>query len=71
MAKTEKNSIFINDVEYDVESLTDEQKILVNHIADLDRKLGSAKFNIDQLTVGREAFFNMLTQSLQSSEETE
>jgi hypothetical protein len=71
MAKNETNSIFINDVEYDVESLTDEQRILVNHIADLDRKLGSAKFNIDQLTVGREAFFNMLTQSLQSSEETE
>lgn len=71
MAKNEKNSIFVNDVEYDVESLTDQQKMLVNHVSDLDRKISSAQFNIDQLNVGREAFFSMLTQSLETSEETE
>jgi hypothetical protein len=26
--------------------------MLVNHVADLDRKLGSARFNVDQLQVG-------------------
>ncbi len=71
MAKDEKKSIFVNDVEYDVESLTDQQKMLVNHVSDLDRKISSAQFNIDQLNVGREAFFTMLTQSLETSEETE
>ena len=71
MAKDEKKSIFVNDVEYDVESLADQQKMLVNHVSDLDRKISSAQFNIDQLNVGREAFFTMLTQSLETSEETE
>jgi hypothetical protein len=36
----------------------------VNHVADLDRKLGSARFNVDQLQVGRDAFFGMLKQAL-------
>jgi hypothetical protein len=37
---------------------------MISHIADLDRKIGSAKFNLDQLQVGRDAFVNMLTKSL-------
>jgi hypothetical protein len=37
---------------------------LVNHVADLDRKLGSAKFNVDQMQVGRDAFFGFLKNSL-------
>jgi len=42
---------------------------MVNHISDLDRKLSSARFNLDQLGVGREAFVNMLTKSLNTPEE--
>jgi hypothetical protein len=37
----------------------------VNHIQDLDRKLSSSQFNIDQLNVGRNAFMNMLTNSFE------
>jgi hypothetical protein len=37
---------------------------MVNHVHDLDRKLSSAQFNLDQLNVGRGAFMNMLTESL-------
>lgn len=64
MAKNEKNTILIDDVEYDLDSFTDQQKALLNHINDLDRKLGNAQFNIDQLNVGRRAFFDMLVVSL-------
>lgn len=64
MAKDEKNTILIDDVEYDLDSFTDQQKALLNHINDLDRKLGNAQFNIDQLNVGRRAFFDMLVASL-------
>ena len=39
---------------------------MVNHISDLDRKLSSARFNLDQLSVGREAFVNMLARSLET-----
>jgi hypothetical protein len=64
MAQKQTQTITINDKDYTEDQLTNEQKILINHIADLDRKIGSAQFNLDQLQVGRNAFLNMLTASL-------
>ena len=63
---TEKNTmpIFVDDVEYTYEDMTDEQKALVNHIADLDRKIGTTQFNLDQLNVGKNAFVNLLKEAL-------
>ena len=60
--KKEKESqvVVINDVEYKVDDLTEKQVMLVNHVADLDRKLGSSQFNIDQLQGGREHFMKNL-----------
>jgi hypothetical protein len=65
MAEKPKQTITINDVEYSDDQLTDQQKVIINHVADLDRKIRSAQFNLDQLTVGREAFMQMLNASLQ------
>jgi hypothetical protein len=64
MAQKQTQTITINDIEYTEDQLTDEQKTFVNHVADLDRKIGSARFNLDQLQVGRIAFMNMLAASL-------
>jgi hypothetical protein len=65
MGKNEKAPfIVLNDVEYDIESMTDQQKVMINHLADLDKKLGSMQFNMEQLQVGREAFIKMLSESL-------
>jgi hypothetical protein len=63
MANT-KTPITIDDVEYQFEDMTQEQQMLVNHVADLDRKLGSARFNVDQLQVRRclTAVLSLLTQ---------
>ncbi len=61
----------INDTEYNVDDLTQEQVAMVNHVADLDRKINSAQFNIDQLNVGRNAFMTMLTNSLEEIAEAE
>jgi hypothetical protein len=69
MAK-DKKTITINDKEYTEEQLTDDQKVLINHITDLDRKIGSTQFNLDQLQVGRKAFMSLLEASLET-EETE
>ena len=66
MGKNEKTPIVINDKEYVIEDLTQEQQTMVNHVADLDRKLSSARFNIDQLSVGREAFASMLAKSVEA-----
>ena len=72
MAEKKTNTITINKVEYTEDQLHDTQKVMVNHVADLDRKIGSANFNIDQLKMGRMAFMNALTTSLASeTEETE
>ena len=63
-----KTSIQIDGTEYFFEDLTEKQQILVNHVADLDRKIGSARFNLDQLQVGRDAFMGMLKQELEAEE---
>ena len=71
MGKNEKTPIVINDKEYLVEDLTQEQQAMVNHVSDLDRKLSSARFNLDQLSVGRDTFASMLTQSVEAPVEAE
>jgi len=72
MAKKQKEqpqTISINDTEHNVDDLTQEQLAMVNHVADLDRKIASSQFNLDQLNVGRNAFMAMLTESLEVEEE--
>jgi hypothetical protein len=69
MAKNENKTITVNEVEHNIEDLTEQQIAMVNHIADLDKKLGNLVFNMDQLKVGREAFVNMLSQSLDEPKE--
>jgi len=70
MTEKKPHVITINDKEYTEEQLTDDQKVLINHITDLDRKIGSTQFNLDQLQVGRKAFMSLLESSLET-EETE
>ena len=67
--KQTEQTVTIDDKEYSVDDLTQEQIAMVNHVSDLDRKLSSAQFNLDQLNVGRGAFMNMLTESLKAEEE--
>jgi len=69
MAEKKTQTITINGTDFTEDQLTDEQKAMINHIADLDRKIGSTRFNLDQLQVGRDAFVNMLTASLKETDE--
>jgi hypothetical protein len=69
MGKNEKTPITVNDIEYFVDDMTDAQKTMLNHVTDLERKLANARFNLDQLAIGRDAFVNMLAQSLEAPEE--
>ena len=64
MGKNEKTPVVIDGVEYLFEDMSQEQQVLVNHVADLDRKISSAQFNLDQLQVGKNAFFTLLKNSL-------
>ena len=44
--------------------MNDEQKTMINHIADLDKKLNSLEFNLIQLRFGRQAFVDALKTSI-------
>jgi len=62
--KKEKPVLNLDDKEYVIEDMTDEQKAMVNHINDLQNKQNTNQFMADQLAVGKEAFINMLRSSL-------
>ena len=69
MGNEKKTPVTIDGVEFKYEDMTQQQQALLNHVADLDRKLDSARFNVDQLQVGREAFFKMLKEALETPPE--
>jgi len=71
MGEKKTTPIVVNDVEYTFEDMTPQQQAMVNHCNDLDRKIKSTQFNLDQLSVGKDAFVTMLVADLEKVEETE
>jgi hypothetical protein len=71
MVEKQTRTIMINDKEYTEDQLSDRQKVIINHLNDLERKIGSTQFNLDQLNVGRQAFLDMLAVSLEEDTTTE
>tara|TARA_R100001369_G_scaffold42419_1_gene68630 strand:+ start:250 stop:462 length:213 start_codon:yes stop_codon:yes gene_type:complete len=61
-----KETISINDVEHKIADLSPEQIAMINHVQDLDRKITSSQFNLEQLQFGKEAFMNRLSQTLET-----
>ena len=72
MAKKEKDKpmLKIDDDEYDIESMSEAQKAMVNHISDLDRKVSASEFNLIQLRFGRQAFIDAIRASLSESKDS-
>ena len=68
---TKKTQITIDEVEYQLEDLTPEQQGLFSHCIDLDRKISNTAFQLDQLQVGKQGFYNMLKQALAYEPEVE
>jgi len=71
MGKNEKTPITVNDKKYIVEDFTDRQRALLNHINDLDRKIGNSQFNLEQLSFCRTKFIEDLAQDLESGDVTD
>lgn len=59
-------TVTIDGVEHDLDNFNQDQKMLLEHCLDLDRKLASCTFQMDQLRVGKEAFLSMLKKSLEN-----
>ena len=70
MSKQNKQTqtITLDNVEYKIEDMTDEQKAMLNHINDLGNKLNSMNFNRDQIQFGHDSFVKALKESLDSEE---
>ena len=65
MKKETQQTITIDDKDYDLESFSDHQKRLVNHVADLSRKIDTSVFNLEQLEFGKASFVKTLKESLE------
>lgn len=65
MGEKQAKPLTIDGVEYDTNNFTEEQILLTNHCLDLDRKISSAQFQIQQMQVGKDAFVKMLKESLE------
>ena len=66
-----EQEIILFDKPYKESELSDEQKTMINHVADLDRKITSSEFNLQQLRFGRQAFMDALKASVEKNEEEE
>ena len=69
MANQQSQIVTIDGVEHKIDDMTEQQQMLLNHMIDLERKIGSTKFQLDQLQVGRDAFFTMLKAALEAKPE--
>tara|TARA_Y100000590_G_C15215717_1_gene824271 strand:+ start:57 stop:299 length:243 start_codon:yes stop_codon:yes gene_type:complete len=74
MAKKEKEKsavLTLDEKEYVIDEMTDDEKMLLNHINDMQSKINTNQFMRDQLEVGKEAFINKLRESLEAEPEEE
>jgi len=65
MSKEQKSQIVtIDGTEYDANDFNEQEVMYLNHLLDLDRKIGSTQFQLQQLMVGKDAFLGMLKAEL-------
>jgi len=63
--------VTIDGVEYMLEDMSNQQRVLLNHVIDLDQKAKTAQFNLDQFQVAKDAFLTLLKNSLEQKEDTD
>lgn len=73
MAKTKEKKplLILEDKEYFPEDLSNEEKKMVAHLENVENKMRSNIFVQDQLQVTKDAFINMLKESINKEEEQE
>ena len=63
--------VTIDGVEHDANTFTEQQILLLNHTVDLDRKINSTQFQLQQLQVGKDSFLKLLKEALTTFEKVE
>ena len=61
----EKNIITINDKEYNIAELNQNQQYFIAQIKDLEAKENNLKFQLDQVTVAKDSFTQALIKSVE------
>jgi hypothetical protein len=67
MAKKENKKsdiLTLDDKQYEIDKMSDEQKMMVAHLRDIKNKQASNRWIADQLQVGHDGFVAMLKESL-------
>ena len=68
MSKKEKQNeptLVLDEKEYVINDLGDDEKLMVAHINSLNQKIDDARFNLQQIEMGRQAFVNSLKAKLE------
>ena len=64
MENQKSQIVTIDNVEHDANNFNEKQSVLLHHCVDLDRKIGSTTFQLQQLQVGKDAFLTLLKDEL-------
>jgi len=67
--KPQEKIITLFEKDYKESELSDEQKLMINHVTDLERKEQSSEFNLQQLRFGKQAFLDALKASIEKDEQ--
>ena len=71
MTEETKPTVNIDGEEYAIEDLDDVQKRTLNHIADLNNKIATASFQLEQLKIAQSAMKNILKASFNAEDTKE
>ena len=66
---TEKQTVVISGEEHNVADLSQDQVVLLNHVADLENKIRQISFNLEQANGGRNYFMGLLTEAMKAEPE--
>lgn len=64
-------TVTINDVNYSVEDLSEEQRYMIAQVNDLRGKMTQLRFNLDQLMIAEQHFVKMVTESVEAQNDAE
>jgi hypothetical protein len=60
--------VTLDGVEFDANNFTEQQTLMLQHCIDLDRKIGSTTFQLQQLQVGKDSFLKLLKDDLATNQ---
>ena len=69
--KKTKTPVNINGQDHMLEDMSEVGQRLVNHAADLDRKIANLNFQMEQMQLGREAVMSKLLAEIEAPEDAE